>query len=166
MTDAPDRDDVLESIADLASRSGLRLAVAESLTSGAIATALGSAPQASRWFVGGVVAYSEHVKFDVLGVEPGPVITASCAEQMAAGVAGLLDAELVAAVTGAGGPGPEEGREAGTVFLAHGSRAALVVEELHLDGDPAEVVRATVDAAVRALRGDLLAATGASPGSA
>ncbi|WP_314148154.1 CinA family protein [uncultured Leifsonia sp.] len=144
-------------MADTAAASGVRIAVAESLTSGAISTALGSAPQASRWFVGGVVAYSEHVKFDVLGVEPGPVITAACAEQMAEGVARLLDAEVVAAVTGAGGPGPEEGRPAGTVFLAHGRRGALTVEHLRFVGEPAEVVQATVEAAVRALHDDLAA---------
>lgn len=147
--------DLGERIADLAASAGMTLAVAESLTSGAIASALGASPQAGDWFAGGVVAYSEHVKFDVLGVTPGPVITASCAEQMATGVARLLSAEVVAAVTGAGGPGPQEGRDAGTVFLAHGRPGAVRVEELHLDGDPEEVVNGTVDAALRALAADL-----------
>ena len=63
--------------------------------------------------------------------------------------------DVVAAVTGAGGPGPEEGKEAGTVFLAHGRPDALQVEELHLDGEPEEVVRATVDAALAAFARDL-----------
>src|SRR5689334_17015633 len=101
--------DLGERIADLASAAGTTIAVAESLTSGAIASALGASPQAGDWFAGGVVAYSSHVKFDVLGVAPGPVITASCAREMAAGVGTLLTADLVAAVTGAGGPGSEEG---------------------------------------------------------
>ena len=147
--------DLGERIADLASSAGTTVAVAESLTSGAIASALGASPQAGDWFAGGVVAYSEHVKFDVLGVTPGPVITASCAEQMAAGVGRLLSAGYVAAVTGAGGPGPQEGRPAGTVFLAHGRPDRLRVEELHFDGDPEEVVHATVDAALDALAHDL-----------
>ncbi|TDP98410.1 MULTISPECIES: CinA family protein [unclassified Leifsonia] len=147
--------DLGETIADLASSAGLTIAVAESLTSGAIASALGASPQAGDWFAGGVVAYSEHVKFDVLGVTPGPVITAACAEQMASGVGRLLSADLVAAVTGAGGPGSEEGKEAGTVFLAHGRPDAPQVEELHFDGDPEEVVRATVDAALAAMARDL-----------
>ncbi|MGH1526583.1 CinA family protein [Leifsonia sp. L25] len=147
--------DLGERIADLASSAGVTVAVAESLTSGAIASALGASPQAADWFAGGVVAYSEHVKFEVLGVTPGPVITPSCAEQMASGVGRLLGAGMVAAVTGAGGPDPEEGREAGTVFLAHGRPDALMIEELHLDGDPEEVVHATVDAALAALARDL-----------
>ncbi|MDR6972137.1 CinA family protein [Leifsonia shinshuensis] len=144
-----------ERIADLASSDGVTIAVAESLTSGAIASALGASPQAGDWFAGGVVAYSEHVKFDVLGVTPGPVITPECAGQMASGVGRLLSADLVAAVTGAGGPGPQEGREAGTVFLAHGRPDAPRVEELHFDGEPEEVVTATVEAALDAVRRDL-----------
>lgn len=147
--------DLGERIADVASSAGMTVAVAESLTSGAIASALGASPQAGDWFAGGVVAYSEHVKFDVLGVTPGPVITAECAEQMAAGVGKLLSADVVAAVTGAGGPGEQEGRPAGTVFLAHGRPGSLSVEELHLDGDPEEVVQRTVDAALAALAADL-----------
>lgn len=147
--------DLGERIADLASSAGMTIAVAESLTSGAIASALGASPQAGDWFAGGVVAYSEHVKFDVLGVTPGPVITAECAEQMASGVGRLLSADMVAAVTGAGGPGPQEGKDAGTVFLAHGRPDAVRVEELHLDGDPEDVVKGTVDAALRALAADL-----------
>jgi nicotinamide-nucleotide amidase len=147
--------DLGERIADLASSAGLTVAVAESLTSGAIASALGASPKAGDWFAGGVVAYSEHVKFDVLGVTPGPVITAECAEQMASGARRLLTADVVAAVTGAGGPGPQEGRDAGTVFLAHGRPGAVRVDELHLDGDPEDVVKGTVDAALRALAADL-----------
>jgi len=146
-----DTTEIGERIADLAASAGMTVAVAESLTSGAIASALGASPQAGDWFAGGVVAYSEHVKFDVLGVTPGPVITAECAEQMAAGVARVLSADVVAAVTGAGGPGEQEGQPVGTVFLAHGRPGALTVDELHFDGDPEEVVHATVDAALTAV---------------
>ena len=144
-----------ERVADLASSAGVTVAVAESLTSGAIASALGASPQAGSWFAGGVVAYSEHVKFDVLGVTPGPVITEPCARQMADGVGRLLSADVVAAVTGAGGPGEQEGKPAGTVYLAHGRPGEVEVAELHLDGEPEEVVNRTVEAALDALVRDL-----------
>jgi nicotinamide-nucleotide amidase len=143
-----------ERVAGLAAR-GVQIGVAESLTSGALASALGAAPDASTWFTGAVVAYSKQVKFDVLGVTPGPVITERCAREMAAGAARLLGAHLVAAVTGAGGPGPEEGQPPGTVFLAHGTADAIVVERLSLRGDPAEIVEQTVRAALTALIRDL-----------
>ncbi|MGC4938171.1 CinA family protein [Kribbella sp. DT2] len=54
----------------------LTVAVAESLTSGSLACQLGAATDASDWFAGGVVAYTTAVKVGVLGVDPGPVVTA------------------------------------------------------------------------------------------
>jgi nicotinamide-nucleotide amidase len=74
---------------------------------------------------------------------------------MAAGAARLLGAHVVAAVTGAGGPGPEEGEPPGTVFLAHGPADAIVVERLSLRGEPADIVEQTVMAALTALIRDL-----------
>ncbi|MFF1573546.1 CinA family protein [Leifsonia sp. NPDC058292] len=138
---------IAQRIADLAGKD-TTVGVAESLTSGALASALGAAPNASEWFCGAVVAYSERVKFDVLGVTPGPVITADCAREMAEGALRLLGCDVVAAVTGAGGPGPQEGKAAGTVHLAHGRTGQVQVDELHFDGEPAEVVQQTVTAAL------------------
>jgi nicotinamide-nucleotide amidase len=65
------------------------VAVAESLTSGDIACRLCAAPNASSWFAGDLVAYASEVKFKVLDVDPGPVVSARCAAQMARGVARL-----------------------------------------------------------------------------
>ena len=53
---------------------GLTFGVAESLTGGLIASRLVNVPGASEWFRGGVVAYHEQVKFDILGVPTGPVL--------------------------------------------------------------------------------------------
>lgn len=142
----------VEAIASLASRRGLRVAVAESLTSGKLATSLGAGPDASEWFVGGVVAYAADVKFDLLGVTPGPVVTATCAREMAAGVARLLRADVAAAVTGVGGPDPDEGEPPGTVYLATVVAGHEKCQRLDLDGDPDDVLRQTRDAALTALR--------------
>jgi len=78
--------DRMERIAELAGARRLRVVTSESLTSGTVATRLGAGPNAADWFGGGIVAYQEPVKFDVLGVREGPVVTAECAEQMATGV--------------------------------------------------------------------------------
>lgn len=141
-----------ESVSELALARGARVACAESLTSGAIASALGRAPRASEWFCGGVIAYSAEVKHDVLGVEPGPVVTELCAGQMASGVRALMAADVAVAVTGVGGPDSAEGHPPGTVVIAVSSARALEVSTHHFDGEPSEVVSRTTLHALAQLR--------------
>lgn len=144
-----------EHIARTASARGLTIAVAESLTGGALAQALAKAPDASTWFAGGIVAYTVATKSRVLGVPEGPVVTAPTARRMAEGVLDLTGADVALAVTGVGGPGEEEGRPPGTVFLAIVTADSTRVSEFAFDGEPAAVVEQTVEAALHALRTDL-----------
>jgi nicotinamide-nucleotide amidase len=152
MSSEPSATDRLgERVSEAARALGVSVGAAESLTSGALAVALGKATDASDWFAGSVVAYDASVKFDVLAVDAGPVITARAAEQMARGALRVLGADYAVAVTGAGGPGPEEGRPAGTVFVAVATDDAVDVGEHRFDGDPTQVVEATVHEALAAL---------------
>lgn len=153
-----DRDALVEEIADLATEHGIGVGVAESLTGGQLAADLAAGPNASSWFRGGLVAYASEVKFDVLGVTPGPVITPTCARQMAWGAASLLDAEAVVATTGAGGPDPEEGEPAGTVFVAALVRGRETGTRLDLSGDPAQILEQTRTQALTILREAIRAA--------
>ena len=146
-----DRDSVVQDLARLAAEQDARIVTAESLTSGAIASALGQGPDAADWFCGSVVAYQEVVKFEVLGVPEGPVVTEECAVQMARGARDLLRGHWAVSVTGVGGPEPDEGEPAGTVWMAVTTTEDVVTRKLHLDGDPAEVVEKTVDAALALL---------------
>ncbi|CUR62385.1 CinA domain protein (fragment) [metagenome] len=81
-------------VAKLAEEGGQRIAVAESLTAGRVSSMLGRGERASEWYRGAVVAYDEDVKFRVLGVTPGPVVTDLCAREMAEGVRRLLRADV------------------------------------------------------------------------
>ena len=96
---------------------GLTLAVAESLTGGLVASRLVNVPGASDWFRGGVVSYAPEVKFSVLGVPEGPVVSAATAAAMATGVRDLLGADVGLGVTGVAGPDALEGEPPGTVHL-------------------------------------------------
>jgi nicotinamide-nucleotide amidase len=134
-----------EEIATAASASGSTIAVAESLTCGHAAGVLGAAPDASKWLRGAVVAYAPAVKFDLLGVRRGPVVSASCAREMALGVRRELGADIGVAATGVGGPGPDEGKPAGTVYLACAGPGERLQETcVELDGPPERVVEVTV----------------------
>ena len=146
-----DRDSLVERLAGLAADRDAHIVTSESLTAGAIASALGQGPDAADWFRGGVVAYQEPVKFDVLGVPEGPVVSQACAEQMARGARDLLGGSWAVSATGVGGPDPSEGEPAGTVWLGVATQEDVVSRKLHLDGDPAEVVEKTVDAALELL---------------
>lgn len=142
---------------DLAEEASTRLrgrctvAVAESLTGGLVSSALAKAPGASDWFRGGLVAYSSAVKHDVLGVPPGPVVTAEAAEAMARGARRLLSADVAAAVTGVGGPDEQDGRAPGTVFVAVATAEGCRAEEYHLMGDPGKVCADAVTATLALL---------------
>lgn len=160
---------LVEAIATNARQHHLRVGVAESLTSGQLSAALGAGPDASSWFRGGVVAYASEVKFDVLGVRPGPVVTESCAREMARGASRVLDAQATVAATGVGGPDVEEGEPPGTVFVAAlvGGRERCV--RLSLDGDPQQVLAATTAASLELLTellDEAAAAAGPTSGSA
>jgi nicotinamide-nucleotide amidase len=96
---------------------GLTFGVAESLTGGLIASRLVNVPGASAWFRGGIVAYDEQVKFDVLGVPAGPVVTESAAAAMAEGARTVTGADLGLGITGVAGPDPQEDVAPGTVFV-------------------------------------------------
>lgn len=135
---------------------GLVVAVAESLTGGALSQALAKGEDAGEWFAGGVVAYRNATKYRALGVPEGPVVTPEAARRMAHGVLELVGADAAVAVTGVGGPGPEEGRRAGTVFGCVATRRGSHDFAHEFDGDPEAVVEATIVHALRQLSGILL----------
>jgi nicotinamide-nucleotide amidase len=120
---AVDDETMEDAVGRLLLAGGLTLAVAESLTGGMVGSRLVDVVGASNWFRGGVVSYASDVKFDVLGVREGPVVTADVAEQMASGVARLLSTDVGLSTTGVAGPEEQEGKPVGTVFVG-----------LHLDG--------------------------------
>jgi len=111
-------DDTMESVvlALLASR-GETLAVAESVTGGLVTGRLTAVPGASRVLRGGVVSYASEVKFDVLGVTPGPVVTERAAIEMARGVRARLGASVGLSLTGVAGPDEQDGVAVGTLFV-------------------------------------------------
>lgn len=154
-------------LAQQARAAGSTIAVAESLTCGRLASELGAVPQSSDWFAGGVVAYAEAVKFAVLGVTTGPVVSRRCAAEMAEGVARLLDSDVGIAVTGVGGPAHQEDLPPGTVFIGVHARGRTIVEQRHMPGPPTRVLEATVDAALelayQQLTGDGTGAASAAP---
>lgn len=150
MTPCPDAVEVVR----LLRERGETIATAESLTGGLLCAALVDVPGASDVVVGGLVAYATQVKTDVLGVDPDLVaargtVDPDVAVAMAASVHHLLGSDWGVSTTGVAGPGPSEGKPAGTVHVGIvGPGAREVSMPLALSGDRDEVRAATVAAAL------------------
>ena len=139
-------------LAEIAQHRGISIAVAESLTSGLLASEVGKGENAGKWFAGGVVAYLYDIKQNVLGVEPNlDPCSPECAEQLAAGVRDLMDADLAVSTTGVGGPDPSDGHPPGTVYLGWATSSGVGHLRLELGDEPEQVLPAAVDAAITLL---------------
>ena len=118
-----DGDTMEAAVGALLEDAGLTLGLAESMTGGLVASRLVNVEGSSAWFRGSVVAYDSEVKFDVLYVPEGPVVSEHAAAAMAEGAAKVLGADVGLSVTGVAGPSEQDGMPVGTVFFG-----------LHIDG--------------------------------
>ncbi|MBD8605970.1 CinA family protein [Aeromicrobium sp. CFBP 8757] len=131
--------------------AGATVATAESLTGGLVCATLVGVPGASDVVRGGVAAYAADVKTSALGVPAALIaergtVDADVAAAMAAGVRDRLGATYGVSTTGVAGPGPAEGKPAGTVHVAVAGPAGVRTRLLELAGDRAEIRAGTVDA--------------------
>lgn len=145
----------------LLAERGQSVAVAESLTGGALASALVDIEGASTAFRGGIVAYATELKTALLGVDAellgsGGPVQASVALAMARGVRARLDATFGLATTGVAGPDPVDGVPAGTVYLAVSGPGGETSVPLEFIGGRDMVRRASVVHALDLLRRQLL----------
>jgi len=98
--------------------------VAESCTGGAVASRFTAMAGASHYFLGGVVAYSNDVKKNILGVSAGDLekygaVSETVAKQMAEGVRRLTASTYALSTTGIAGPdGGTPEKPVGTVWMA------------------------------------------------
>ena len=124
-----------------------------------IAAGLTGLAGASRWFAGGVVAYEDAVKRDVLGV-PDEVlarhgaVSEATADAMAVGARAALGAEWAVSVTGIAGPGGGDDRKpVGLVYIGcAGPDGHVVVTRHQFGGDRGRVRARARVAALHLLR--------------
>jgi nicotinamide-nucleotide amidase len=140
----------------LLEQRGWTLAIAESLTGGLASSRAVNVPGSSEWFKGGVVAYDSRVKFDVLGVPEGPVVSEEAAKAMADGVRRLLKADVGIATTGVAGPAEQESKPPGTVWLGVAVDDEVEARQLRIPGDRDRVRQLSVISAMDLLRRKLL----------
>jgi nicotinamide-nucleotide amidase len=135
------------------------IAVAESCTGGLLAGRLTVRPGSSRWFAGGVVAYSNGAKTDLLGVDPALIerhgaVSAEVAEAMADGAVERFDADVSCSVTGIAGPegGTEEKPVGYICFCAKTSTGEKLARDPVLPGTRTEIRDRSVVVALHLVR--------------
>ena len=144
-------------VADLLTERGLTVGVAESLTGGLVGARLAETDGASKWFRGSIVSYDSKVKFDLLDVPEGPVVSAEAAEAMAWGACKRLEADVGISVTGVAGPATQDDQPVGTVFMAVAFDGKAEVAEAHFPGERQHIRQFSTISLLDMLRRRLLA---------
>jgi len=153
----------------LLTKSGQKLSVAESCTGGLISSKITEVAGSSAWFAGGVVAYSNDLKEQMIGVKPRLLsehgaVSAPVARAMARGIAERAATEIGLAVTGIAGPnGGSAEKPIGTVYIGLYANGGMTDRLLRLSGNRKQIQEKTAQTALDLVRRTLLKNHKSSP---
>ena len=155
-----DDESIEHAVGVLLDAKGLSLGLAESLTGGLMGSRITDVAGASGFFRGSIVSYASEVKFDLLDVPEGPVVSAVAAAAMASGARRVLDSDVGLATTGVAGPAEQDSQPVGTVFIGLAIGDDVEAVELRLPGDRRRIREFAAISAMNLLRLRLLAGGG------
>lgn len=134
-------------------KEGLTLATAESCTAGSIAAVITSVPGSSSYFKGGIVAYADEVKINLLGVNPKTLETKGAVSEetvisMAKGAMKSMNSDCAIATSGIAGPtGGSAEKPVGTIWIAAIKKDEIATMKIEGDeGREKNVMNATLKA--------------------
>lgn len=139
------REPVLASLARQLIKKKLTISVCESCTGGMFSGMITDRPGSSKYFIGGIVAYSNEVKRKVVGVKPATLkkhgsVSAEVVKEMARGVRRNLIADIGIAITGIAGPtGGSKTKPVGLVYVGFASKQKTSIRRLLLRGSRATI---------------------------
>jgi nicotinamide-nucleotide amidase len=116
-------------------------------------------PGASKVFRGSIVSYASEVKFDLLDVPEGPVVSEAAAAAMAAGAQRVLGADVALALTGVAGPTEQDGMPVGTLCVGVATPRGAFTRTLRLPGVRDQMRQMSVISALDLLRRHLIDAS-------
>jgi len=126
-------------ISEIFWREGFTLATAESCTAGNVAAIITAIPGSSRFYKGGVVAYANEVKQNMLHVNPETLavhgaVSEETVTEMVNGAIETFDTDYAMATSGIAGPaGGTPEKPVGTIWVAAGSRDKVITAKLTED---------------------------------
>ena len=148
---------LLDDLHHICIEKGVSIAVAESCTSGKIASKLTSLSGSSFYFKGGIVAYQNEIKINYLGVSQLDIdakteVSIEVVEQMAKSVLEKFNVDFSVATSGYAGPtGGTVNNPIGTVFIAVASFGTAKVKRFVFSGDRQSIVSQATETAVELL---------------
>jgi len=147
----------IEALGALCIAGGIQCAVAESCTGGLLGAYITRLPGVSRWFAGGLIAYDNRVKIQLLGIDPELLheygaVSEQVARRMAHGVCRLFDVHAAVSITGIAGPdGGSPEKPVGLVWIACALRELAHTQAFQFQGTREQVRQAACAEAIRCL---------------
>lgn len=158
-----DEDENIENIiGKLLLQKNKTLSVAESCTGGTISKKITAVPGASKYYIGGLVAYNAQVKISDLNVSTNSiskfsVVSAQVAEEMALGAKQKFKSDFAVATTGNAGPSIDNtDKTVGVVFIAIATPKGVISEEFNFGSPREKVIERASNKALELLRKEIL----------
>ena len=143
-------------------KSDFTLSVAESCSSGIIASELTSNAGSSKYFSGGIIAYSDKIKQDILDIDKEIIkkqssVCSDVAKLMVENVAKKFSSDFSISTTGYASPSPsnDDNITAGKVFIGIKTPNSLFVEEFLFSGDRKIIIQQVKDKALELLLNEI-----------
>lgn len=149
---------LLNQIAKTLIKRKLSLSVCESCTGGMLGTLITGEPGSSKYFCGGVIAYSNEVKQRVVGVRQATLrkygaVSAEVAREMAQGVLKRFKADISISITGIAGPtGGTKKKPVGLVYFCVATRQHVAVENRVFKGSRNQIRKEACKKVLRLLK--------------
>jgi PncC family amidohydrolase len=148
---------ISQTIGELLVRKELTISVAESCTGGLICAAITDIPGSSRYFMGGVIAYSNEVKIKLLGVKKDTLdrygaVSKQVAIEMAEGVKRIQTTDIGLGITGIAGPGGGSlEKPVGLVYMALSAKEQTIWNRFVFTGKRNEIRDKSVNTMLKIL---------------
>ena len=141
-------------------KSDFTLSVAESCSSGIIASELTSNAGSSKYFSGGIIAYSDKIKQDILDIDKEIIkkqssVCSDVAKLMVENVAKKFSSDFSISTTGYASPSNDNNITAGKVFIGIKTPNSLFVEEFLFSGDRKIIIQQVKDKALELLLNEI-----------
>jgi PncC family amidohydrolase len=140
----------------------LTISTAESCTGGLLGNLITNVPGSSRYFVGGIIAYSNDSKVALLKVSLETItqygaVSDQTVREMASGVQNLFNSDIGLAVTGIAGPdGGSIEKPVGTVFIGLALEGEIFSDKYFFQGTRAQIKQKTANSALECVIGCLI----------